>query len=341
MNDITILGIDLAKQVFHIYGYDKEKRTVINRRMSRKGLAEYIQKLKPCLIGMEACGGAHYWGRLFREMGHQIKLVAPQYVKAFVRGNKTDHGDARAIAECVSLPEMRQVAIKTQRQQEIQALHRFRERLVRGRVALSNELRGILLEFGFAIPTGFKNLSDALLKISSDAENGFGYEIREMLIAGLGELRKLTEDIRKYEQILKAISDELEVCQRLKKIDGVGPLTATAIVAHIGDAKVFKNGREMAAYLGLVPRQKSSGGKTVLLGISKRGDRTIRKLLIHGARSVIRFSEGRKDRLRQWVQRIDRERGRNKACVALANKNARMIWALMARGEEYRVHQAR
>ena len=335
MKSISVLGIDLAKNVFHIHGSDEAGRTVISKELSRRKLVEYVANLAPCIIGMEACGGSHFWGRKFREMGHEVRLVAPQYVKAFVRGNKTDKRDAQAIAECVSRPEMKLVAIKTVRQQEIAAIHRVRERLVRSRTALSNEMRGLLQEFGYIVGMGMKRLGDALLGYASDAESSFSNDFRELLIASRTELIGLNQKIKEHEDKLKIICKEMEVCQRLLTVPGVGPMTSTAIVAHIGDARAFKNGREMAAYLGLVPKQHSSGGKTVMLGISKRGNRTIRKFLIHGARAVIQFSERKTDRVSQWVRSVDSRRGRNKACVALANKNARIIWALMVRGESY------
>ena len=340
MEAIKVLGIDLAKNVFQLHGCDAVGRTVLTKRLSRKALVDFITRLKPCVIGMEACGGSHHWGRLFKKMGHEVRLVAPQYVKAFVRGNKTDCRDAQAIAECVSRPAMRLVAVKTVRQQEIAAMHRVRERLVRNRTSLGNEMRGILNEFGHVIPTGLKKLEEMLLVLAGDEDNDLSQDMRQMLIEARGELRELTEKISLYEARLGTVCRELEVCRRLVKIDGVGPMTATAVVAHVGDAKIFRNGREMSAYFGLVPGQHSSGGKTVLKGITKRGDRTIRKLLIHGARSVVRFSENRTDPLRRWINRIDKTRGRNKACVALANKNARIIWALMARGEEYKARAA-
>lgn len=340
MNDIKVLGIDLAKNVFQIHAYNSQGRTVLTKKLNRKGLTAFVANLKLCTIGMEACGGAHHWARLFKAFGHKVILVAPQYVKAFVRGNKTDSRDAQAIAECVSRPEMKHVAVKTVRQQEIAAIHRVRERLVRNRTALCNEMRGLLLEFGIVIAPGMKKLEAALLECAGDADNDLSQDFRSLLICSRVELQALNQQIQEYEQKLEQVIKEIEVCQRLVKIPGVGPMTATAIVAHIGDAGIFRNGREMSAYLGLVPNQCSSGGKTVLLGISKRGDRTIRKLLIHGARSVVRFSQGKTDPMREWVNRIDIRRGRNKACVALANKNARIIWAMMARGESYRTQLA-
>ena len=339
MENIKVLGIDLAKNVFQLHGYSESGKTVLSKAVKRGELVEFVSKLKPCVIGMEACGGSHHWGRLFEAMGHEVRLVAPQYVKGFVRGNKTDRRDAQAIGECVSRPEMRLVALKTRRQQEIASMHRVRDRLVRSRTALSNEVRGLLHEFGDVVGTGMKKLLDALLLHAGDAEHGLSEDFRSLLIEARVELMELSQKIRGHEQQIEKISQASEVCRRLVQVPGVGPITATALVAHVGNARVFKNGREMSAYLGLVPRQHSSGGKTQLLGITKRGDKSLRRLLIHGARSVVRLSAERNDPLRKWVHRIELMRGRNKAVVALANKNARILWALIAKGENYRPAQ--
>lgn len=336
MRMIKILGIDLAKSIFHVHGSDAEGREVVSKRLSRKRLAEFVAQLPPCVIGMEACGSAHDWGRKFTEMGHEVRLVAPQYVKPYVRGDKTDRNDAAAIAECVSRPSMRFVAVKSVGQQEVQALHRVRERLVGNRTALSNELRGILAEFGYAIPTGYQALKTAVLGIVEDAESPFSDVLRRTLLAMRSELLQLDARIVAYEGEFDKICKEADVCRRLIQIPGVGPITATAIWAHVGSAGHFKSGRQFSAYFGLVPKQHSSGGKQRLLGITKRGDGYIRRLLIHGARSVVRFSEKKTDPRSAWIVRLDRERGRNKACVALANKNARVIWAMMATGHDYR-----
>lgn len=337
MKNLKVLGIDLAKNTFHVHGYDASWKTVVSKNMNRNKLKIFISNLPKCTIGMEACGGSHYWAREFKNMGHDVKLVAPQYVTPFVRGNKTDRRDAQAIADCISRPEMKLVAVKTIHQQEIAALHRVRSRLVASRTALMNEMRGLLHEFGIVIPTGRLHLESALQEHAADADNNFGADFRALLLDSYSELQELNERICSLEEKISALANTSEVCKRMMQVPGVGPTIATALLAHIGDAKVFKNGREMSAYLGLVPKQNSTGGKTVLLGISKRGDKTIRTLLIHGARSIVRFSEGKKDKLRQWVNQIDNRRGRNKACVALANKNARILWAIMATGKEYKI----
>lgn len=336
METIKILGIDLAKNIFHVHGCDEHGRELVSKKISRKKLAEFVVQLPKCVIGMEACSGAHYWGRKFAEMGHEIRLVAPQYVKPYVRGDKTDRNDAAAIAECVSRHQVRCVAVKSVRQQEVQALHRVRERLVTNRTALSNELRGILAEFGYAIPTGYQALKVVVLRIVEDAESPFSDTMRRTLLEMRSELLELDKRIAVYETEFETMCKEEDYCKRLLEIPGVGPITATAIWAHVGSAHHFKNGRQFSAYLGLVPKQHSSGGKQRLLGITKRGDGYIRRLLIHGARSVVRFSDKKTDARSLWIARLDRDRGRNKACVALANKNARVIWALMKTGKDYR-----
>ena len=336
MKTIKILGIDLAKNIFQLHGRDELEREILDKRLSRAKFVEFIQNLPPCIIGMEACSGSQHWARLFQKMGHEVRLVSPQFVKPYVRGDKTDRNDARAIAECVTRPGMRFVAVKTVLQQEAQMQHRIRQRLVRNRTALSNELRGLFSEFGYAIPTGYKALKDAILRIVGEESCPLSEQMRMFILELRSELLELDEKISRYDQLFEQRCREVDVCKRLLDIPGVGPITATALWAHIADAFLFKNGRQFAAYLGLTPRQHSSGGKKRLLGISKRGDKYIRKLLVHGARSVIRFSETKTDIRSLWVKRIDEERGRNKACVALANKNARVIWALMKSGDRYR-----
>lgn len=340
MKKASVVGIDLAKNIFQVHGCDKDGRFVLSKKVSRNQLVKLIQQLEPCTIGMEACGGAHHWARRFKEMGHEVKLVAPQFVKPYVRGDKTDQNDAAAIVECITRPRTRFVAVKSVAQQELQALHRIRARLVKNRTALSNEIRGILAEFGYVIRTGYAALKKAVLDISSDEESILSRNTRNVLLELRSEFLILDERIGSYEQEFERLCRDNDVCRRLIKIPGVGPITATAIWAHVGNGQNFKNGRQFSAYIGLVPRQHSSGGKVQHLGISKRGDRYLRQLLIHGARAVIRNLAGKTDPRSLWVQKLDIQRGRNKACVALANKNARVIWALMTSGEEYRASQA-
>jgi transposase len=335
MKTVSVIGIDLAKTIFHVHAVDKHGVEIYKRKLSRKKMIELITHTPRCTIAMEACATAHYWGRTFSEMGHQIKLIAPQHVKPFVRGEKNDWNDAKAIAQCVQIADMRFVAVKSIVQQEIQSLHRIRERYVGNRTALSNEIRGILAEYGYVIPTGYAKLKVQILMIIQSEACVLSTDLKEILQDLRKELIDLDEKILGIEKIFMDLCRKTDVCTRLIKIPGVGMITATAIWSHIGDAQVFKNGRAFSAYLGLVPRQHSSGGKAKLGRITKRGDKYIRKLLIHGARAVVRFCELKEDSRSLWIKRIDHERGRNKACVALANKNARIIWAMVAHGSEY------
>lgn len=335
--EISVLGIDLAKTVFQLHGVNRSGKVVLRKKLSRGQLLEFVANLPRCLIGMEACGGANYWAREFRKFGHDVKLIAPQFVKPYVKSNKNDVADAEAICEAVSRPNMRFVPIKQVEQQDIQSLHRVRERLVKTRTALSNETRGLLQEYGIILPKQVSQLRMKLPLIIESADNQLTTMGRDLLRNLLEELQRIDYLVSEYDKKIKAIHDAHPVCKRLSKIPGVGPITATALIASVSDPGAFRNGRELAAWLGLVPRQSSSGGKEKLLGISKRGDVYIRKLLIHGARSALYWIEGKEDRRSIWVKKIIEKRGMNRAAVALANKNARTIWVLMARGEEYRV----
>ena len=333
--EITLLGIDLAKTVFQLHGNDRHGRCVLRKKLRRPELYEFITKLPPCIIGMEACSGAHYWGRRFEEAGHSVRLISPQFVKPFVKANKNDANDAEAIAEAVARPSMRFVPIKAPWQLEIQAIHRARSLLVCQRVALGNAIRGFLGEQGIALPQGKAQLqkwfSEELMHNESLSES-----FKDMLCQLWEEYQSLQQKeavlLAKIEKIAK--SDER--IQRLQKIEGVGPLIATAAVAAIGDPKHFKNGRQFSAWLGLVPRQNSSGGKQVLSGISKRGDRYLRSLMVHGGRSVINAAKRGNAHRSGWILEKERTRGANKTAVAIANHNARVIWALLAKGESYR-----
>ena len=310
----TTLGIDIAKTVFQLHGTDGHGKLALKKRLRRKQLLTYMQQLPPCLVGMEACAGAHYWAKKFQSYGHTVKLIAPQYVKPYVKTNKNDYNDAEAINEAVTRPSMRFVGIKADWQQDIQALHRVRSRLMQSRTALANQIRGLLQEYGVVLPRQISQLRRGLPVIVADAENELSAQAKQLL----------------------AIHKASELCQRLGEVEGIGPLTATAFVSALGDAGMFRRGRECSAWLGLVPRQFSSGGKTVLGGISKRGDRYLRTNLIHGARSVLAQAGGKTDARSRWLMQLKARVGMNKACVALANKNARILWALMASGERYR-----
>ena len=334
---ITTIGFDIAKSVFHLYAVNKLGQFVKKEQLKRKQILAYFAKLAPCLIAMEACGGANYWAREFIALGHQVKLIAPQYVKPFVKGNKNDYNDAEAIADAVQRPNMRFVPIKSVVQQDMQNFHRQRERIKKERNALVNQVRGLLAEYGIVINKGVAAVRKGLPEILEDAENGLTSLARELFAELLDELRDVDQRFAQCERWIKSLNQNTEVCQRLDDILGIGPITASATYAAAGDGKDFVNGRHFSAWLGLVPGQHSTGGKTVLLGISKRGNAYLRTLFIHGARAVLRHSVNKTDRFSCWAQAVLARRGHNKACVAVANKMARMAWVVMAKGETYRV----
>lgn len=334
---ITTIGLDIAKTVFHLFAVSKTGRLVKKKQLKRKQVLAFMANLEPCLIVMEACGGANYWAREFIALGHQVKLIAPQYVKPFVKGNKNDYNDAEAIAEAAQRPTMRFVPIKSVEQQDVQNFHRQRERIKKERTALANQVRGLLAEYGLVIDKGIRAVSKSLPDILEDAENGLTPLTRELFAELYDELQMLNERFEQCEQRINVINQGNETCQRLDEILGIGPLTATAVYAAAGDGKDFSNGRHFSAWLGLVPGQHSSGGKPTLLGISKRGNAYLRTLFIHGARAVLRYSANKTDRFSRWAQALLERRGHNKACVAVANKIARMAWVILAKGETYRV----
>jgi transposase len=334
--EIKVVGIDLAKSMFHLHGVDEQGHVVMRRKLSRSKLAALMVNLPPCLVGMEACGGSHDWARKLMAMGHDVRLMSPQFVKPYVKSNKNDMVDAEAICEAVQRPNMRFVPIKGIEQQDIQSLHRARSLAVSHRTSQVNQIRGLLLEYGLTVAKGVASLRKALPEILEDADNGLSPMFRELLSSLAEELRRLDERIAVYDAQIRQLSEQSDACQRLMTIPGVGPMTATALVAAIADAKVFKSGREMSAWLGLVPRQYSTGGKPRLLGISKRGDTYLRKLLIHGARAALRFADRKQDRRSRWVVEVEGRRGRNIAAVALANKTVRTAWVLLSKGEDYK-----
>jgi transposase len=323
---ITTIGIDLAKNVFQIHGVDANGKDVVRKKLERSKMTEYFHKLQPCLIGIEACGSAHYWARKLVAMGHTVKLMAPQFVKPYVKTNKNDAADAQAICEAVSRPNMRFVPIKTDEQQAVLSLHRVRQGFVKERTAQANQIRGLLSEFGVIMPKGIAHIGKCLPRIIEDTELlGSFRDLLQRLYDHLKELNKQVDELDARIQQWHRASD---TSKKLAEIPGIGPITASALVASIGDARNFKNARQLAAWLGLVPRQHSSGGKSVLLGISKRGDTYLRTLLIHGARAVIRFAENKPSN--SWLNRMLERRNKNIVAVALANKNARIVWALLA-----------
>jgi transposase len=330
---ITVLGIDLAKSSFQLHGVDENGNTVLKKKLSRSKLTAFIATLPPCLIGLEACGGAHHWVRVFSKFGHTVKMIAPLH--PYVKSNKNDAVDAEAICEAVQRATMRFVPSKSIEQQDIQCVHRIRSLLVGRRTAQTNQIRGFLMEYGIIIPQGINQLRKAIPSILEDAENTLSPYFRELLRERYEEIVHFDERIAAVELKLKMISEQNEDCKRLLTIPGVGLLTATALIAAIGDISAFKSGRELAAWLGLVPRQHSTGGKQTLLGISKRGDTYLRTLLIHGGRAVVRVAHKHQDKRNQWVGEIKQRRGENISNVAVANKNARIAWALLTKKQDY------
>ena len=333
---ITCMGIDLAKQVFQIHGVNRAEKVQQRRQLRRSQMLAYFSKLEPCLIGMEACSGAYYWARELSKFGHDVRLMAPQFVKPYVKSGKNDANDAEAICEAVSRPTMRFVAIKTVEQQVIQAEHRIRSRLVKSRTALANEIRGFLAEFGIAVSKSIGILRKALPELLEDGENGLPGNFRVLLAKLSEELRVLDDRFAAFDaRIAQAVREDNRI-KRLLEVEGIGPITASAIVAAVGDATQFNSGRDMAASFGLTPQQHSSGGKNRLGGISKRGDKYIRMLLIHGARAALNAAKNKEDGRSRWVKNLADRRNKNIATVALANKNARIAWAILSRGEDYR-----
>jgi len=300
--NITTVGLDLAKNVFHVVCFDQHSNEVKKRMLRRNQIRLFFAQLAPCKVGMEACASSHYWGRELKALGHEVKLIPAQHVKPYLRGNKNDYNDARAIAEALSRPNMPGVAIKTIEQQDIQAIHRMRSQCIRDRTALCNSVRGLLGEYGIVLPKGITTLRKSI----------HGLEIQ---------------------------SRQDDACQRLQEVPGFGPISASAFYSTVGNGQAYSRGRDVAASIGLVPRQHSSGGKDVLLGISKRGDRYLRALIIHGARAVVIHASKKTDRLSLWINRIVAERGLNKAVVATANKIARIGWAILRYNNHYQAAQ--
>lgn len=334
--NVKLLGIDIAKNVFQIHGIDGVGKAVLRKKIKREQLMEFIVKLPVCTIAMEACGGSNYWARQFKKLGYEVKLISPQFVKPFVKGNKNDRNDAEAIAEAASRPSMKFVPIKMIEQQDVQNLHNVRQQLITQRTALSNQIRGILLESGICFAKGFTSLRNQIPEILENAENELTTAGRELIHELFDGFLELSKRILHYDKKLQTYFNESESCQKIKELEGIGPIVATAIVSRMGDPKQFKRGRHFAAFLGLVPRQHSSGGKERLLGISKRGDKYLRTLLIHGARSAIIRIDKKTDPKSMWLKQLKERRGINRAAVALANKSARIIWALLANNETYR-----
>ncbi len=327
----NILGIDIAKQVFQIHWVDQETGEIHSDKVKRKNFINYFANQQPSMIGMEACGGAHHWGRLFEKIGHTVKLLPAKKVKPFVFGNKNDVVDARAIWTEMQQPGMKFIVVKTEEQQSILGIHRMRELLVKHRTAQINSMRGLLTEFGLVMPKGKKSfkekLPDCLAKLDENVPSVF----MQALQLQVERLSDLDDDIKQLEKQIQSWFRHNDDCQRIAKVPGIGPLTATALIASMGDASAFKSSREFAAWIGMVPRQTGTGGRVQLHGISKRGDVYLRTLLIHGARSVMSHSKEKSE----WLASLQARRPKNVVTVALANKIARTIWALVANQTEY------
>jgi transposase len=332
---ITTIGIDLAKSVFQVHGVDERGKAVLRKPLKRKDVVSFFANREPCLIGMEACGSAHYWARKLAALGHTVRLMAPQFVKPYVKTNKSDRNDAEAICEAVGRPNMNFVPVKTAEQQAVLALHRGRQGFVKARTAQGNQIRGLLAEFGIVIPKGIGHIGKRLPEILEDGENGLPGMMRELLVR-LGEnLKKMDEQVGELERQIKLWHRENAQSRKLEAIAGIGPITASALVATVGDAKSFKSARQLPAWLGMVPRHKGTGGKVALGRISKRGDVYLRTMLIHGARAVIAQIERKPDQADGWLKKLLARRNKNIAAVALAAKNARIAWALLAHDRSY------
>ena len=336
MTKVTTVGLDLAKSVFHVHGADRKGRPVLRKKLRRKQVLVFFAELSPCLVGLEACASAHYWARELQALGHEVRLIPPQYVKPFVKTNKNDTSDAEAICEALIRPTMRFAAVKSVEQQSVLLLHRARELLVRQRTMLINALRGHCGEFGIVAAQGASKVTDLVVMIEDPGDASIPALAREALGSLVAQLRRVQAEILGLEKKLKAWHRSNEASRRLEAIPGVGVITATALVATIGDASQFHSGRQLAAWLGLVPRQHSSGGKERLGRISKRGDGYIRRLLVHGARANLRWSRRKKEGRSTWQEALLARRPTNVVLVAMANKTARVVWAMLSRGETFR-----
>ncbi len=333
--DITRIGIDLAKNIFQVCATNAAGKVISNHTVKRAKLAEALANHKPCEVVLEACATSNYWARVFSKQGHNVKLIHPAYVRPYVKTNKNDAADAEALCEAASRPSMRFITPKTPEHQDIQLMHRVAERLITQRTALSNQTRGLLAEYGISLPQGGALLRKNLPAILEDAENELSMTARFAFNDLYEELIELDKRVDAIKKRINAVSKENHHCKRLMTIPGVGPMVATAVISMLGDAHQFKNGREFAAFLGLVPRQYSTGGKTTLKGISKRGDKRTRMLLVQGALAALNHSKNKPDKLNRWAYALKQKKCTQIATVALANKLARICWALTVNKTEY------
>jgi transposase len=336
MQTITTIGLDIAKSVFQVHGIDAEGNVILRRQLKRRYMLPFFQKLPPCLVGIEACGSAHHWSRELQALGHTVRLMPPAYVKPYVKRHKNDATDAEAICEAVSRPNMRFVATKTPEQQSCLTLHRTRHLFIRQQTSVINAIRAHLAEFGIVAPVGRQGV-EQLLSVAADSNDKRLPEVARACVAALGaQLRTLKAQILEFDRMINAWHRSNGASRRLDDIPGVGPVLATALIASIADPKAFRSGRDFSAWIGLVPKQNSSGGKDRLGNISKRGDRYLRSLFTTGALAVIRYAKIHGTRHRPWLTALLARRPTKVAAIALANKIARMAWAMMAKGERYK-----
>lgn len=339
MKGLCYIGLDIAKNFFQAHGADKHGKRLFNRKLTRAKVLESFSTFQPCTVGIEACSGAHYWAREIAKLGHTVRLISPRVVKPFVINNKTDAADACAICEVVSRPVTKFVAVKSEDQQILASLHRLRERLIKQRTMIVNQSRGFLSEFGIIVPVGIKHMQNAFIQNRDVEHVPYNSALQELLADMYEEFLEVDLRVTALDKRIATFAKSNEQCKRLLEIPGVGPLTATAVVAHVGDAKQYKNGRQFAASLGLTPREHSSGGKQKLLGVTKRGNSTLRRLLVQGALNICRVwtaQDAEEDRRKIWVQQVTMRRNKFIAAVAQANKTARIIWAVLAGEEGYK-----
>lgn len=334
----TRIGLDLAKDVFEVFAVDGHDRPLFTRRLTRRKLLGFFAQLPPCVVAMEACSSAHHWARALRELGHDARLIDPRFVIPYRKGAKNDANDAEAICEAAGRPTMRFVPVKSLEQQAVLTVHRARSLLIEQRTALVNQLRGLLGEFGFVTARGRGALRRCVPDVLEDAENTLPELAREVFAELYARLGELDQQLDEYDRRIQALAASSPAARRLMQVPGIGPLSATALLATIGQGRDFHNGRQFAAWLGLTPRQHSSAGKTRLGRITKRGDRYLRTLLVHGARSIVTRASGHTEPTRRWVSALRERRGFNKATVALAAKNARIVWAMLTHEQDFRAH---
>jgi len=339
MNNHSLIAIDLAKNVFQVCTINPNNRVQMNKSFNRKTLSEFMIQQASTTVAMEACYSSHYWARLFESYGHQVKLLPAQHVKPFVRGNKNDHNDALAIAEAAQRPDIKAVPIKTIAQQDIQTLHRLRERCVSQRTSLSNQTRGLLSEYGIIFPKGVKAFKQTLMNLLDPEDTQLSTAIKLQIQYVSDEFNRMSLRLKELNQTLAQIARDNPHCTRLMSVPGIGYVNATALYSAIGNGSQFKNARELSVWLGITPKQFASGNKQVMAGITKRGNRYLRKQLIHGARAMMIRCKKHDDHLSHWLQSIVIRRGPNKACVALANKMARLCWTLLQKNQMYNPQQ--